>query len=226
MKMEYEKNGYYLVEQLFDENEVRLLVDDLSLFEGELNNYGVRNLMNRVPSVRELANSPQLMSIAKEVLGEYAKPVRSVLFDKVPGANWNVAWHQDTSIALKERHEVAGFGPWTLKQGIVHVEPPQNYLAGMLTLRIHLDVANIETGVLRVVPGTHRGGRVRSKKLMQIVDSSEIVECVAFPGDVLLMSPLLFHSSRKAVVPHHRRVIHIEYSKMELPLPLEWYEYA
>lgn len=224
MRSEYCKNGYYLVEQALDMLAVNLLIDEMSAFENEVNNYGVRDLMNKAPSIRHLATSSPLISIAREILGEQAKPVRSVFFDKVLYANWNVAWHQDTSIALKAKHEVAGFGPWSEKQGVVHAEPPVEYLSNTLTLRIHLDNTNKETGVLRIVPGTHRDGRIRSEKLLDIVEKSKIVECNASPGDVLLMSPLLFHSSRKATTPSHRRIIHIEYSAMELPAPLEWYE--
>ena len=50
------------------------------------------------------------------------------------------------------------------------------------------------------------------------------MECTANVGDVLLMAPLLFHFSRKATNEKHRRVIHLEYSAMSLPKPLEWYE--
>lgn len=224
MRSEYNENGYFLVEHALDKHAVERLIDEMSAFENEVNNYGVRDLMNKAPCIRHLATSSPLISIAREILGEKAKPVRSVFFDKVPEANWNVAWHQDTSIALKAKHDVAGFGPWSEKQGVVHAEPPAEYLANTLTLRIHLDDANKETGVLRVVPGTHRNGRIRSQELLSIVEKSKIVECNASPGDVLLMNPLLFHSSRKAVAPSHRRIIHIEYSAMELPAPLEWYE--
>lgn len=224
MRSEYNRNGYYLAEQALNKHAVEFLIDEMSVFENEVNNYGVRDLLNKAPAIRLLATSNPLISIAREILGEQAKPVRSVFFDKVPEANWNVAWHQDTSIALKEKHDVAGFGPWSEKQGVVHAEPPVEYLANTLTLRIHLDNANKETGVLRVVPGTHRDGRIRSEELLNIVEKSEIVECNAAPGDVLLMNPLLFHSSRKASLPSHRRIIHIEYSAMELPSPLEWYE--
>lgn len=224
MKSEYEKNGFCLVENAISKEDVGALVQGLSIFENEINNYGVRDLMNKVPHVRELAMSDPLMSIAKHILGEKAKPVRSVFFDKVPSANWNVPWHQDTSISLKNKADVPGFGPWSEKQGVVHVEPPEEYLAKTLTLRVHLDAADANTGVLRVIPGTHRLGRVASRELIRIVENSEVVECNAHPGDVLLMCPLLFHSSRKAVVPSHRRIIHIEYSAMKLPEPLAWHE--
>ena len=226
MKSEYETNGYYLVESALDKDLVASLITELSEFEGRINNFGVRGLASKVPAVKRLANASPLLTIARDILGEEARPVRSVFFDKVPDANWNVAWHQDTSIALKARHEVDGFGPWSEKQGTVHAEPPEEYLANILTLRVHLDEANRESGVLRIVPGTHCHGRIKSKELVETVARSEVVECNAAPGDVLLMSPLLFHSSRKATRPTHRRIIHIEYSAMALPEPLEWHECA
>ena len=226
MKQEYSRDGYYLIQGAFSDENVTTLRNELSNFEGKPNNYGIRDLMNKVPYIKRMASSSPLIDIAKELLGNNARPVRCVFFDKVEGANWNVAWHQDTSIALKTKHEISGFGPWSEKQGVVHAGPPAEYLANTLTLRIHLDKTNTETGALRVVPGSHRDGRIKSSEIVKIVENSTVVECVANPGDVLLMNPLLFHSSRKAVIPHHRRIIHIEYSAMALPHPLEWFECA
>jgi len=228
LKQEYETKGYFLYERAIDQDGVASLIHVLSAIEKEANNYGFRDLIGRLPAIRQLALSPPLLSIAKEVLGDFARPVRSVFFDKVKGANWGVPWHQDTSIAVKKHIDVAGFGPWSEKQGVIHVEPPETYLKNTLTLRIHLDKTDRENGVLRVIPGTHIDGRVKSKQLINIVEKSQdrVVECNAGPGDVLLMCPLLFHSSRKALNPSHRRIVHIEYSSMTLPDPLEWYESA
>jgi hypothetical protein len=226
MKNAYIEDGYYLLKSALNEDVISTLKDELSEFDGKINNYGVRSLINKVPYVKDMAYSSPLIDIAKKVLGENARPVRSVYFDKVIDANWNVAWHQDTSIALKSKHETVGFGSWSEKQGVVHAEPPEEYLANTLTLRIHLDNANTESGVIRVVPGTHKNGRVKSSEILKIVESSTAIECNAEAGDVLLMNPLLFHSSRKATNPNHRRIIHIEYSAKELPKPLEWYECA
>jgi hypothetical protein len=226
MEQEYRDDGYYLVKGAFSTEQVAILKEELAVFDGKINNYGVRSLISKVPYIKSMASSPPLMNIAKNILGEKVRPVRSVYFDKVPGANWNVAWHQDTSIALKSKHEINGFGPWSEKQGVVHSEPPVEFLQNTLTLRIHLDKANTESGVLRVIPGTHKNGRVHSNDILKIVESTKAIECDASEGDVLLMNPLLFHSSRKAVNPTHRRIIHIEYSAMVLPKPLEWYECA
>lgn len=224
MKQEYSRDGYYLRQGVFDDEKIINLRRELSNFNGKSNNYGIRDLMNKVPYIKEIATSSPLINIVKEILGNNACPVRSVFFDKTENVNWNVAWHQDTSIALKSKHEINGFGPWSEKQGVVHAEPPSEYLANTLTLRIHLDEANVETGALRVVPGTHRDGRVKSSEILKVVENSTVVECRAKLGDVLLMNPLLFHSSRKATRPCHRRIIHIEYSAMSLPYPLEWFE--
>ena len=71
--------------------------------------------------------------------GPATKPVRAVLFDKTEDANWSVAWHQDRTIAVRERREVANYGPWSVKDGATHVEPPFEMMRGMVTLRAHLD---------------------------------------------------------------------------------------
>lgn len=72
-------------------------------------------------------------------LGRAARPVRAILFDKTPVTNWGLAWHQDRTIAVSTRHEMPGYGPWSLKAGLQHVEPPFDVIESMLTLRIHLD---------------------------------------------------------------------------------------
>ena len=46
--------------------------------------------------------------------------------------------------------------------------------------------------------------------------------CTAKAGDVLVMRPLLLHSSSPAMQPLHRRVIHTEYAAIALPEGLEW----
>jgi hypothetical protein len=65
--------------------------------------YAVRDLLSLVPAVRTLADSPEVRGLVEPVLGSDARPVRGLLFDKTPGANWKVAWHQDLSIAVRRR---------------------------------------------------------------------------------------------------------------------------
>jgi len=226
MKKEFKKDGYFVVKKAISPQEVKTLINETAIFENQENNYGIRDLLNKLTYLRGLVSSKPIRTIVEEILGKKAFPVRSVFFDKVPGANWNVPWHQDTSIAVSKKEKVSGFELWSIKQGIVHVEPPEQYLRNMLTLRIHLDQATTENGVLRILPGTHLKGRLNSKAILNLVETMKPLECEAANGDILLMCPLLLHSSRKALNPSHRRIIHIEFSAMALPEPLDWYEKA
>jgi hypothetical protein len=61
--------------------------------------------------------------LVEPVLGWDAFAVRGILFDKLPGANWKVPWHQDCVIAVHERMDSPGWEPWSVKEGVAHVRP-------------------------------------------------------------------------------------------------------
>ena len=86
--------------------------------------YGGRDLLWRIDEVRRLARSRELLDIAETVLGPGAFAVRGLFFDKTPTANWNLPWHQDLTIAVRERREMPGFGPWTRREGLRTSMPP------------------------------------------------------------------------------------------------------
>lgn len=186
--------------------------------------FGIRNLLNVVPRTRELANSAACRSLVEPVLGSGMRVVRGIYFDKHRDANWKVAWHQDMTIAVRERVEVDGYGPWSIKAGIHHVQPPVSLLENMLTLRVHLDQADESNGALRVLPGSHACGRLDATQIEDYKQQQEPVTCVVGNGGALLMCPLLLHSSRPALNPEHRRVLHFEYSSVTLPGGLKWFE--
>lgn len=48
--------------------------------------------------------------------------------------------------------------------------------------------------------------------------------CLVARGGAMLMRPLLLHSSSTALNPGHRRVLHFEYSSIDLPGGLKWFE--
>jgi hypothetical protein len=100
--------------------------------------YGARNLLD-LPDVRNLAADRAIRDLVDPVVGPAAIPVRALFFDKTPEANWPVLWHQDLTIAVAERHDLEGWGPWSVKAGVSHVQPPTALLAQMLTIRVHLD---------------------------------------------------------------------------------------
>jgi hypothetical protein len=184
--------------------------------------YAIRNVLEVVPQAREFADSPQLRALVEPVLGTGCFPVRGILFDKVAGANWKVPWHQDLSIAVQERIEVDGFGPWSQKAGVLHVQPPARVLENMLTLRLHLDDCSHANGPLRVLPASHQDGKLSAQQIAQWRGRADKVSCVLPRGGVLLMRPLLLHASSASLEPRHRRVLHIEWAAHPLPGGLQW----
>ncbi len=136
---------------------------------------------------------------------------------KVPDANWKVPWHQDVTIAVQNRIEADGFGPWSIKADVLHVQPPAAVLEQMLCLRLHLDTCGEGNGALRVIPGSHRWGRIAEEKIPPIREASPEHVCVLGIGDVFLMRPLLLHASSASRLPDHRRAIHLDFAAVQLP---------
>lgn len=99
---------------------------------------GARHMLGNA-SVAALASDSRPLEIARQVLGAEARPFRATLFDKSPTSNWLVVWHQDTALPLLERHEVLGWGPWSVKEGVIHAHAPATALEQVLALRVRLD---------------------------------------------------------------------------------------
>lgn len=219
--MKFEKlatNGFEVFSSVLDDTEIREFRNEVDRLVGEAGTACLRNVCERSVALAGLARSRKI----NRLIGERFVLVRSLLFDKSPESNWPVAWHQDLTIEVKERHDVPGFGPWSVKDGSPHVHAPASLLEQMVAARIHLDDTPAENGALHVVPGSHRLGRVSSEAFRN-VDQADAVTCDCRAGDVLLMSPLILHSSRRSLEPSRRRVLHFEYAKRgSLEEPLVW----
>ena len=183
----------------------------------------MRNVLRRVPPVRALCESPPVLPLMQSVLGAACFPVRAILFDKTPDANWKVTWHQDLTIAVQEEREAEGFGPWSVKDGVTHVQPPVRVLEPMLTLRLHLDDCDENNGPLRVLRGSHQSGKLSSVEIQKWRERQAEEVCLSPRGGALLMRPLLLHASSQAKTPRHRRVLHIEWANEKLPHGLHWH---
>ena len=222
------RDGFAVVPGVLDERAVSALESSLGGVKGGAGVlrrggvYAIRDLLEVVPAARELARSSAVRALVAPVLGAGFFAVRGVLFDKTPSAPWKVAWHQDLSIAVRGRAEVEGFGPWSLKAGVVHVQPPASVLEGMLAVRLHLDDCDETNGPLRVLPGSHLGGRLNEEAIKRRRESSAAVTCLVPRGGSLLMRPLLLHSSPAPLAPRRRRVVHLEFAAAPLPGGLEW----
>lgn len=226
-----ERAGFAIVADVLDPRDVAELIEAIDAIppQGQVlerggNVYAMRNVLNLVPASRTLAESEPLTRLTRAVLGPGAFVVRGLLFDKTPEANWGVPWHQDLTIAVKARTEAADYGPWTVKAGIPHVQPPVAVLEQMLTVRVHLDESDEQRGPLRVIPGSHQAGRLNAETTRDWLTRVPAQTCLVPRGGALLMRPLILHASSPAEAPGRRRVIHLEYAAAPLPGGVSWFE--
>ncbi|MFO1020853.1 MAG: phytanoyl-CoA dioxygenase family protein [Planctomycetales bacterium] len=226
---QFTRDGYGVFPEAVSDETVQKLqaaIDELPESTGLLRNagrYGIRNLLELSPAVRECARLPEVRRFATAILGEGAFAVRATFFDKVPDANWSLIWHQDLAIAVAEKRDVPGFKAWRNKEGVWLVQPPREILSRVIAVRIHLDDCGPENGPLRVVPGSHRQGVLENQEVTEGTGAEQVTCCVP-AGGVVIMSPLTLHASSKAESPSHRRVVHIEYANEELPGGLQWHQ--
>lgn len=150
-----------------------------------------------------------------------ARAVRALWFDKTPQANWLVPWHQDRTIAVRERRDVLGFGPWSVKQGICHVEPPFALLASMLTVRLHIDDCPADNAPLEVAIGSHHA-QVAAEDAAAKAESFPRLMCLAIAGDLWVYHTPILHRSARAAVPGRRRVLQLDYCAHALADGLQW----
>ena len=156
------------------------------------------------------------------MLGPECLPVRAILFDKNADQNWSLGWHQDRTIAVRQRIDIDGFRPWSVKTGMVHVEPPFELLAKMVTVRAHLDAVPETNAPLLIAPGSHQRGRVPTAEIPEVVRQCGIIACLAAVADIWLYATPILHASDAAAAPQHRRVLQIDYAVGHLPGGLEW----
>ncbi|MEX6687087.1 phytanoyl-CoA dioxygenase family protein [Danxiaibacter flavus] len=184
--------------------------------------FAIRQFLKELPEILEIIFNSRLHAVLKNFFKGNYFVVKSIYFDKPKTSNWYVSYHQDLTISVDKKNEMAGFGPWTVKQNQFAVQPPLEILQQILTIRIHLDETSGDNGALRVVPGSHLKGIYRPEAIDWNIEKE--VVCAVPQGGIMLMRPLLLHSSGRTINDMPRRVIHIEFSDLELPAGLRWSE--
>ncbi|HEV2695645.1 MAG TPA: phytanoyl-CoA dioxygenase family protein [Verrucomicrobiae bacterium] len=221
MNQHLEQYGFVIVPKVLPADELQQLGTALGVVEGA----GRRGLLAE-PAVAHFAHLAKLIELVRPHLPAEPRSVRAVFFNKTADVNWLVAWHQDLTIAVKEKIEVPGFTVWSVKEGIPHVQPPVELLQSMLTIRVHLDDCDETNGAMRVLSGTHKYGRLPALEIEELRERHPEHLCRAAAGDVMLMRPLLLHASSKSLGGRQRRVLHIEYAGFTLPAGLDWSDRA
>jgi len=228
-RSEISTNGFTVVDGVYTDGEIRNLLAEIAkvdtnqpTFRKTEDLFAIRQFLKEVPGVVPGIFSDRLKFLIEELVGPGYFAVKSIYFDKPEKSNWFVAWHQDLTISVKEKSDTPGYGPWTVKQNQFAVQPPLSILEDNFTIRIHLDDTNTDNGALKVIPGSHLKKVYRPETINWDWEKEHI--CSVKAGGVMFMKPLLLHASNRTTNNNKRRVIHIEFSRIELPSLLNWSE--
>jgi len=212
-------SGFGLVPSLLHESETDTLAAALEPVFSR--GAGQRALLG-LPEVAAAARRIGARLSALRLLRPAAPAIQAIAFNKTAGANWKVAWHQDLQFPFASAELAPGCSGASRKDGIAYGQPPADVLAGLLAVRVHLDVCDESNGPLRVLPGSHLDGVLDDDALEARKAAGGAEPCLAGIGDALLLRPLLLHASSAATSPRQRRVLHFVYAERPLPEPARW----
>jgi len=220
MIQELNEKGYVIKQNLFSEVSATKIIKAIDSSKETEKHFAIRQFLQRAPAATPLIFNNAFCTFLNLHLGDSYFLIKSIYFDKPPNANWIVPWHQDLTIVTNQKKEMKGFSKWRLKNGIYYVQPPLSFLENIVTIRIHLDDCTAKNGALKVIAGSHQHGI--DQKLDFTIEKPVI--CEVNKGGVLLMKPLIYHASKRTENNLNRRVIHLEFSNLELPQGLNYGE--
>ncbi len=221
-KKELDEKGFFITKAMFSNEEINSLI---SLVKASNKKYAVRQLVNKKPEIIEiLFKNENFKKLYSSVCNSDFFLSKAIFFNKSDTSNWFVSYHQDLSISVKEKMEIDGYYSWTNKENQYGVIPPLKILQNIITFRIHLDKTDITNGALKIVSGSHKNGQIRIDKEFNKLNFSQEQEitCNVDKGGIMLMKPLLLHSSQKSISKKNRRVIHLEFCNQDIPM--KWLE--
>ena len=226
---ELEEVGFTIIEDIYSFAEIEQIVSAIinvdkskPTFRKSSDLFAIRQFLKEIPEVTDIIFNDNIKKIITQFMGSDYFLVKSIYFDKPEQSNWFVSYHQDLTISVDKKVNLENYGPWTVKQNQFAVQPPLDILRNIFTIRIHLDDTDENNGALKIIPKSHLKDIYR----LSTIDWSKETEtvCKVKKGGVMIMRPLLLHSSNRTTNNNKRRVIHLEFSNIELPSEINWAE--
>jgi ectoine hydroxylase-related dioxygenase (phytanoyl-CoA dioxygenase family) len=231
MREKIQETGFAIIDNVFSDTEIENIISTISnadtskeTFRKTNDLFAIRQFFKEIPPAFDKVFNDKLKNIISEIFGKDFFVVKSIYFDKPENSNWFVSYHQDLTISVDRKLEIENFGPWTTKQNQFAVQPPLEILQDNFTIRIHLDKTNAENGALKIILKSHLKGVYRPETIDWNIETETV--CNVDKGGIMIMKPLLLHSSGRTTNNNKRRVLHIEFSKSFLPENLNWAEYS
>ncbi|GAA3643296.1 WYL domain-containing protein [Flavivirga jejuensis] len=221
-RLEYK--GFGILNHVYSKRDIRKLKTRLDNYikAHDEQAFGMREVLKKMPELKELLFNRNFKKLIKSIDKDVFL-TKAVYFDKSPKDNWYVTWHQDVPINVTEKIETKDFASWTNKKGVISVCPPEAISKNTFSMRIHLDDTTVKNGALRVIPGSHNK-RLKDEEITLISSNSIPFVSEVSSGGVQLLKPLLLHASSETTVQKRRRVLHLEFSSIELPNGLQYAE--
>lgn len=216
-----ENEGFEIINSFYHKKEIDEILSILSRKSIE-KKFGIREFLLSNQEITRLIFTSKMLKLINR-FSPNANLIKSIYFDKPPNANWLVNWHQDLTINVKEKIDDSDFKNWRVTKERVVVQPPLKLLENIFTVRIHLDECTKRNGALKIVPKSHSKGIIPIKENLEEFKSKSI-SCEVNKGGILIMKPLLLHSSRRTENNLARRVIHLEFCNFSLPNGISWKE--
>ena len=228
-KEEILNDGFTIIEDVFSMDEIQQILIKINqadaakaTFRKSTELFAIRQFLKEIPDLENVLFNDRLKIIIQQLFGYKYFLVKSIFFDKPETSNWYVPYHQDLTISVDRKLQLENFGPWTRKHNQFAVQPPIDILQNIYAIRIHLDDTDESNGALKVVGKSHLKNIYRTDTIDWTEETETI--CRVQKGGIMIMKPLLLHSSSRVTNNMKRRVIHLEFSDQELPLELKWAE--
>lgn len=212
----FKERGFVIVNPLFPTDDLAPCLDKLAI-DGP----GTRDLLEQ-SWCADLSRRIRKHPLIAPLFPPAAVAVQCTFFQKSTGENWLVPMHQDLSIPVRDRIEDTRLNGWSDKDGTLFVQPPDEVLGQLVAVRLHLDRCELADGPLRVVPGSHKSGRLTVADANAARRRSGEIACEVEEGGALVLKPLLLHASSKASGRSRRRVLHFVFGPRSLPCGLAW----
>ena len=205
---DFEQNGYLILRQAFDADEMRLIeiwIREMTALPEETGKHWVfherslkgdgADLISRIENIAPFhAGFEELSSVLKhpvgQLLGEEAILFKEKINFKMPGGD-GFKPHQDSQ---------AGWDA---------------YADFFISALVSIDEATVENGCLQMVAGHHQRGLFKSWRPLSEDDMAgmDFVHCPTKPGDVVLFDCFAPHASEPNMTGETRRVYYATYNR-------------
>jgi ectoine hydroxylase-related dioxygenase (phytanoyl-CoA dioxygenase family) len=210
-KTQVDANGFAIIDTVCTDNEIADIISVIEKTEarGEtlrksVELFAILQFLKEIPGVLPLLLNSKLRQVIGTIIGSDYFVVKSIYFDKPKTSNWFVAYHQDLTISVNKKADIQNFGPWTVKQNQFAVQPPLQILESIYTIRIHLDETNQDNGALKVIQRSHSKKIYRPEIINWNIKTEAV--CNVTKGGIMIMKPLLLHSSGRTINNKRRRL--------------------